>query len=85
MHGSKRSFIFWRIGKSPQTTYFSDFSQAGEDAILNDLLSKIYRSSQIANKKYDLIRTSMILFFISIPPWFLYMITGIYQNFELSN
>jgi hypothetical protein len=80
MQGPERSFIFFgRIGKRLQKTYFTDFSQAGEDAILNDLLAQIHRNSEIACKKFDLIRISMLWSFVSIPPWFVSMITVLYK------
>jgi len=80
LQGSERSIIFFgRVGKRPQKDYFTEFTQAGEDAILNDLIAQIHINSQIACKKYNWIRTSMICSLLSILPWFLSMATTIYK------
>lgn len=78
--GPEKSYVFFdRIGKSPQKAYFTDFSQAGEDAILKDLLAQIHINSQIACKKYASIRICMILSFVSIIPWSLSMFILMYK------
>ena len=74
LQGPERSFIFFgRVGRKPQKDYFSEFTQAGEDAILDDLIAQIHINSQIACKKYNWIRASMIFSLLSILPWFLSM------------
>lgn len=80
LQGPERSFIFFgRVGRRPQKDYFTEFTQAGEDAILNDLIAQIHINSQIACKKYNWIRTSIICSLLSILPWFLSMTTAIYK------
>lgn len=80
LQGPERSIIFFGIvGKKSQKDYFTEFTQAGEDAILDDLIAQIRINSQIACKKYNWIRTSMICSLLSIPPWFFSMSTAIYK------
>jgi len=80
MQGPERSIIFFgRIGKKPQKEYFTEFTQAGEDAVLKDLLAQIHINSEIACEKYKWIRVSMIWTFVSVVPWFVSIVIMTYR------
>lgn len=80
MQGPERSIIFFgRIGKKPQKEYFTEFTQVGEEALLDDLLAQVHINSKIACEKYKWIRISMVLTFVSVMPWFVSIVIMTYR------
>jgi hypothetical protein len=70
LEGGNGSLIYFReIAKRTETQYAEQFRAASDDAFLKDLLSQIWRNSQILNKKFERLRVAFDLVAWALVPW----------------
>ncbi len=70
MLGPVHSMIYFgRIAERTESVFVEEFSKTSEKAFLDDIVTQIYRNSQIASAKHLWVRASMKWLFFSLVPW----------------
>jgi hypothetical protein len=68
--GPSKSFIFSRgIANQPSSDFRAAVRAATDEELLNDCLAQIHRIAEIANQKFEWVRSGITSGLIGIVPW----------------
>jgi hypothetical protein len=68
--GGQQSLLYFRgIVRRKEADFIDEFSTQSEEAYINDILSQIWRNSEILKQKYDYLKYSFIALICALPPW----------------
>lgn len=73
---------FREIAKRKEAVFIDDFSQQPEEAFLKDVLSQVWRNSEILKQKYDYIKYSFVVIICALPPWLIALAMFTSMNLE---
>ncbi|MFY9619724.1 MAG: Pycsar system effector family protein [Pyrinomonadaceae bacterium] len=68
--GGQRSLLYFRgIVRRKESEFIDEFTQLSDEDYLRDILSQIWRNSEILKQKYDYLKYSFIALICALPPW----------------
>lgn len=70
LDGGHESLIYFReIAKRTESRFIAEFVSQSDEAYINDLLSQVWRNSEILKEKFNHISSAFNWMALSIPPW----------------
>jgi len=70
LEGGRDSLIYFReIGKRTESKFVNEFTSQSEQDYLKDILSQVWRNSQILKEKFDHISAAFNWMALAIVPW----------------
>jgi hypothetical protein len=82
--GGQDSLLYFRgIAARKESAFIDEFSAQSEQAYIKDMLSQIWRNSEILKQKYDHIKYSFITLICALPPWFIALAMFVSLNSSL--
>jgi hypothetical protein len=70
LDGGHESLIYFReIARRRESQFIDEFVRQSEDAYMKDVLSQVWRNSEILKKKFDYLKTSFFLTAVALLPW----------------
>jgi hypothetical protein len=82
--GGKRSLLYFRgIAARNEFVFIDEFIAQSEEAYIKDMLSQVWRNSEILKQKYDHIKYSFIALICALPPWLLALAMFVSLNSEV--
>jgi hypothetical protein len=86
LKGGHDSLIYFReISKRTESRFIEAFRSQRDDGYLNDLLSQIWRNSEILTEKFDHVRLAFNYLALSILPWLLSLAVLVSKNTGLKS
>jgi hypothetical protein len=86
LKGGHDSLIYFReISKRTESRFIEEFRSQRDDAYLNDLLSQIWRNSEILTEKFDHIHLAFNYLTLAIVPWLLSLAVLVSKNTSLKS
>jgi hypothetical protein len=70
LEGGRSSLIYFReVASRPEDEYTVQFIAQRDDARARDVLSQVWRNSQILEKKFDALKRAHLWLIAALPPW----------------
>lgn len=83
--GGQQSLIYFReIARKTESKFIEEFKAQSEAAYANDLLSQVWRNSEILKMKFDYLKYSFILSAIALIPWLISLAMFVSKNTNLT-
>lgn len=81
LSGGQSSLIYFReICNRTESKFMSEFKSQSQEEYLNDLISQVWRNSEILKKKFDSLKSAFIFLALAILPWVVTLFIFINQN-----
>lgn len=86
LEGGHDSLIYFReIAKRTESQFMDAFQKQTEDSYLADLLSQVWRNSEILKDKFDRIRRAIDFMVLAIVPWLISLAMLASKNMALKS
>ena len=81
LDGGHDSLIYFReIARRAEHKFIEEFKIQSEDAYINDILSQVWRNSEILRAKFDSLKMAFVSTAIAIVPWVLSLALFVAHN-----